>query len=626
MPRILTASASKIEGRDSDTRRRRTQPWQVSAFEYTRLVPELNYASRFYAKMLSRIRIYPALRDAQENLTAITEGLPVELLDRIQDPGGGRSTLLSQYGRLMFIAGEANLFGRRLDTPDERWSCVSSFEIEVEDDDSIKHTPVLGGKPTIYAKGEAIAYRLWSPSPERSGEAESTMRSSLEIAEELVILTKAVRATAVSRMLNGMIKVPAELSFGAEEVGTDDDPEANNFLADLIDHITGVIENAGSAEAATPFLAEGAEEYLAALEWVRMHDPQNDYMEQGLRKEAIERLAHGLDFPAEYLLSLGSVNHWSARAITHEMWRTHGAPVAEQFCDDLSEEYLRRALREANFPDWKQVVVAYDDALVVVPVDRTDDADRAADRGMLSDAGYRTMKGIEESLAPSEEEKRIYFAVKLRDPSFLKGTRYEVEVPEPADQPPGPQPSADEPRPTEDGPPNPGPGGVSREESRAAALNGAAYASLHRCREVAGARIRQGIRSTSRHSAELELLDGCKNEIAAAIIGQDKLAENDLAPPLELVRHGSSAFVALCEQWGIEETQAKALGQAIEVFAAKTLFVKEFPSFPSSFFAQVANASEVSAEIGEEGIVRRNNEAMARLERMLPSGVIVAKR
>lgn len=617
-PRILTASAMKAEPRDQDVVRRRSQPWQKSALEYAKIIPELNYASRFYSKMLSRIEIYPATRDELGSLTPINEGPPVDLLDRIQDPGGGRSTLLSQYGRLMFITGEGYLFGRNLTTDEERWSFVAMDELEMGDDGTIKHKFQNGPAPIEYKPAQAEAYRFWTPSPEKSGEAESPIRSVEMIAEELIILTKSVRATAVSRMIQGMLKVPSELSFGAEEAGTDDDPEQNTFLADLIDHILGIVENAGTAEAASPFLAEGALEYLAGLEWMKMHDPQTDYMEQGLRKEAIERMAHGLDFPAEYLLSFSDANHWVARAITHEMWRTHGAPLAEQFCDDLSEAYLRPALRDTKYEDWKSVVVAYDDAKVVVPVDTSEDADRAADRGMISFKGYRQKKSIDEDLAPNDLETRIYLALKLRNPAFLKGTKYEIDEPTPSAQPPGPQPSKDEPRPAEDGPPNPGPAGVSREESRAAALHGAAYAALHRCREIAGARIRQSVRSQSRQAPELEKLNGCKNTQAAAVLGQENLTARGLDPPGELVKGGAEAFVSICTEWGIDDTQAKALGQTIEVFASRTLFEPGLPAFPSGFFAQIARANEISHELGEEAIVARNNAAMERLQQMLP--------
>ena len=122
-----------MEPRDTESSRLATSDEQKKSFMYTKLIPELNYASRFYSKMLKRVRIYPALRDAQDQTKAIKEGPPVDLLDRIQDPGGGRSQILGSYGRLMFIAGEGVLFGRELETDDERWAFVSTSEVQEGD-------------------------------------------------------------------------------------------------------------------------------------------------------------------------------------------------------------------------------------------------------------------------------------------------------------------------------------------------------------------------------------------------------------------------------------------------------------------------------------------------------------
>lgn len=392
--RALTASAVKLEPKESTSTRRRSEAWQKRALFYVDNVPECNYASRFYARMLKRIHIFPAMREADDKLTPIESGLPVDLLDRIQDPGGGRSQLQGSYGRLMFVTGEGYLFGRDLGSEDEKWSFVWNEEIELGDGGEIVWKKDQSAVGITYSAGRAEAYRMWNPSPARSGLAESPMSSVLEVAEELLILTKGVRATAVSRMLNGMLKIPSEMSFGPAEPAVDEDSEANIFLADLIEHITGVVENAGTAEAAAPFIAEGASEFIEKLSWMPMHDPQTDYMERELRKEAVQRLAFGFDMPPEVLLGLADSNHWTGKQITSDMWRSHGAPVAEQFCDDLSEAYLRPALRAEEFTDWQKVVVAYDDADVVVSPDRSEDADKAYDRGALGYRGYRKLKGL----------------------------------------------------------------------------------------------------------------------------------------------------------------------------------------------------------------------------------------
>lgn len=589
--------------------------WQQKAFLFSKIIPELNYASRFYAKMLTKLRIYPAFRSSSDETVPITEGPPVDLLDRIQDPGGGRSGILSSYGRLMFIVGEGYLFGRDMGKDTERWAFVNTEEIQF-DGKEILWKPTSAGEPTRFSAQEAEAYRLWTPDPERSGEAESPMRAIIEIAQELDILTKAVASTAVSRMVNGILKVPAELSFGSDEPGVDEDPEANPFLADWIEHIIGIVENAGSPEAGAPFLAEGALEYLSGLEWMKTHDPATDYMEQAMRKEAIERAAMGMDLPPEILKGMASANHWGARQILHDTWRSHGSVVAEQFCDDIADAYLRPALREEKFERWREVVVAYDDSNVVVPPDRTDDADKAYDRGNVNDPGYRTMKGIAESMAPSDEEKRISLAIQLHEPALLKGTRFEIEEPQPAPMPPGPAPSTDAPADTEEGPPEPGPAGTSRQEARNAIIqvNGAGALALVRCREVAGAKIRQAIRTKSRGAVELGMIDGIPNADVACTLGEERIREMGLPQPLELVKSGTDGFRNLLTDWGFDRPQASVLAEMLLVFAGKTLYESKAPSLPAGFLAQVERLKELT----EEKVVRQNNDSLAMLEEMMP--------
>lgn len=588
----------KMEPGSSDFRRRQEWSWQRQAFHYINLIPELNYASRFYSKMLKKVRLYPAIRKPDDTLEAITQGPPVELLDQIQDPGGGRSQLLGMYGRLMFISGDGYLFGRNLGQNQERWSFVSAEEIELEKEAN------GGGKiiwrpeqdqegQTFQAGTEAVAYRMWTPSPQRSGEPDSPMRACQEIAEELIILTRAVRATAVSRMVNGILKVPAEISFGADD-GPDDDPEENPLLRDIIDHITGVIENAGSPEAASPFLAEGANEFLANLEWIKTHDPATDYMEQALRTEAVKRLSLGLDMPPEVLMGLANANHWVGRQIMLEQWRSHGSPVAEQFADDLSEAYLRPALAAIDtdtgspvYENWRQVVVAVDDSQVVVSPDRSQDADQAFDRGALGWGPYRKMKGIEEDAAPSLTEQKIYLAVKLRNPAFLKGTPFEVPDAPPR-TPPGPTPLPSSGLPADETPPDPNSNGVSRPENPAIhSILGAAEMALLRCREIAGSRIR------SRYGGEImQVIDGHPNTRVAEIVGSERLEALGCPDPLQLVSSGTDSFVLLLLQRGIHRSQADDLARTLRVHAAKTL-CDSTPDLSPGFVAQVEKLKEV---------------------------------
>ena len=102
-----------------------------------------------------------------------------------------------------------------------------------------------------------VGYRMWTPHPRHSDEPDSPVRAILDICEELLILTASVRGTAVSRMTNGLLLIPSELSFNAPEPLGDEDAENNIFLADMVEHIQNQIENPGSAEAKVPPLLDG---------------------------------------------------------------------------------------------------------------------------------------------------------------------------------------------------------------------------------------------------------------------------------------------------------------------------------------------------------------------------------
>ena len=596
-PRVLISSARLYESNRTAGTRRQAQPWQQRALDYYEQLGEIRYASQFYARMLSRIKIFPALIDEKGELTPIESGPPVDLLDRIQDPGGGRSQLQWSYGRLMFLTGEGVLFGSELQTEEESWRFLWIDEIKTDERSGVTYR----ADPAGVKLEEGVSYRMWKPAPRHSELSDSPVRSVQEICEELILLSKAVMATATTRMTNGLLLMPQEISPGAAEPVGDEDAENNPFLAALIDHFTGQIENPGSPEARVPPLVEGSYEYLDKIRWMQLHDPQTDYLEKELRTEAIKRLAIGLDFPPEVLLGMTDANHWTAKQVVHDMWRSHGAPVAEQFCDDLSEAYLRPALREDGFEDWDRVVISYDDADVVIAPDRSEDADRAAAVvGGIDTGYYREMKGIPESAAPNQEEIQLQIALHMKDPALLP-ERYlpegYVRQPKPAAKEPGPDPAPEDPQNAENGPPSPGTRDGSRQESRTASAKvlGAAEHALVRCREVAGARIRSYKKSCPDC---FDTVNGKPNSIVAAIMGPDQIIQLGAPDALKLVAGGTDTFKWLLADWGFPPTQAEALSEMVSVYAARTLYEMSPAPLSSGFAAHVERVMEVSDAMG----------------------------
>ena len=171
--------------------------------------------------------------------------------------------------------------------------------------------------------------------------------------------------------------------------------------------------------------------------------------------------------------------------------------MAERFADDLADSYLRPALRDEGYPDWQNVVIAYDDSQVVISPDRTEDADKALDRIAIGFEGYREMKGIAEDMAPSEEEQEFLASLKLRQPVELEDGELVIPQRGPVAQQNGNSP--------EDGPPAPTGGREgSRQETRTASADprgrlSGAHALPRTGRHKNPAQVR-GLRGGTRHS------------------------------------------------------------------------------------------------------------------------------
>lgn len=586
--RALTASGVRLRGaatRDSSYLNRISLPEQLRSLSYYDLIGEIRFASQFYAKLLSRVRYYPARQLEDGTTEPIESGAPVEILHRIQDPGGGRSRLQYDYGRMMFVTGEGVLF-----LHEERGIQTARFlwKDEVKrTDDGTRWQRVRSDQSAYTPPQEGEAYRFWTPHPRHSDEADWPLRSVMDIAEELLILTAAVRSTAVSRMTNGITILPSELSpnsYGApgdDAYLGDEDPESNPFMSDYIEHVSNQKENPGSAEAAMSFTLEGAYDYIDRVRWMATHDPQTDYMEKELRKEAVWRLAIGMDFPPEFLLGMTDANHWTARQVVYDMWRSYGTPVAERFADDVGDSYLRPLLEEEGYAGWEDVVVGYDDSKVVIPPDMTEIAKQALEMIAVGRSGYRALAGIDDKYAPDEDEEAFLASLKMRQAVDVENGEIVITQPGPTAENNGTDP--------ENGPPSPSGGReVSRQEARTASarIHGAAEMAIMRCRDLAGRRIRQRCE---------ECAQGSPASVVASVMGAEYVED-----PLKLVRGGADVFKAWLIERGFGVSQSTSLCDQLEVYAGRTLLDARCPELPSGFVAAIEQAREVSDALGAE--------------------------
>lgn len=548
----LTASGQLVRHGEATYLRRLVMPWQIRAFGYYDLLGEIKYASQFYSRALANLVLFAAEKDLETDELVPTENQDVkDALQRIKDPGGGgRSGLLADYGRLMFLVGEALLFvSKDAISHMEQWEMLSTDELRLLDGSYTRFMaptlPAMLFKPAPddafepVADNEAVAYRLHRRHPRFSAIADSTLEGALDICEELVLLTQVVRARARSRMATaGILFLDDRISTRPSQPTPDDDPLEDPFLEDLTEAVTSPITDEGTASAVVPLIArvkvpEGMK--LSDLVYhLQIVDPMQVYPETGLRTECIRRLAIVLDMPPEVLLGVATVNHWGAWMIDEQSWKVHLQPVAQGLVEDLTSAYLQPYLREQGIDDWDRYYVDYDASKVINHPDRTKDALALYGEGLLGDEAVRDAAGFDEEDAPTMAELARVIGTKVRDASLawygipsVKAGGIEPEAGEVVQggEVTSAPTSGSEGADTTKGPPSSGPNEPGDEQVLGAALvaaqiEGIAQFALLRTMEAAGSRLRTVCRKDGTLS---DMIDGQKNRDVAKTLGRARV-------------------------------------------------------------------------------------------------------
>lgn len=576
----LTASAERVTPEKATRYRRLNQAWQTEAFKWYRLLGECWYPAQFYAHALPNVRFYAGVRSPQGDIEELPpDDWASEQLDRIQDPGGGRSQLLEAFGRINFLAGDGYLVGT-LEDDDEGWEFLSASELraipgtrqfarveypgatpeELDSLDDDAYEPTADG---------VVAYRIWNRDPEYSVLADSPVRAVLPLYQQLWLAEMAVQARMQSRIANaGVILVSEDLSFGPADGQNDDDVKSDPAMERLTQVFVRSIREPGQASAVVPPIIRAPTEMIAndsVMRHVRFMDPTETYPEKDIREEIRNRIALGLDMPAEIMLGLADSNNWNAFQINEDSWNAHLKPVVVRFCDDLGRAFLRPLAKQEGKEYPGQLVVWFDESAVVNHPNRTEDVRQAYDAGVVSAEKYREVIGLTEEDKPTEEEHQEFLLIKLRgsaqadvvtgqDQGLPAGETPTVSTPNGTGPPPGPPP-----KPTQET--------LQNEDSTVTASAwveqavGAGELALQRCRSLAGSRIR---------SRRKDCPD-VPNGLLAAALGEESVT----FAPAELVAGGASEYVDWLLEAGVGETLARRIGVLVEKRAAATLYEPE---------------------------------------------------
>lgn len=543
---------------------RTTIRWQDDAWRYFDLLGPIKYASGFYAKIMRNVRFYVAEVDTNGDVKELTSGPFYDALAILSDPGGGRSALQSRYGAQRFIAGESYLVATRQENTEWRWEMLSNREIRVTNEGKYQRIRTRGATPvelteapvdaTTASPGEVRIYRLWRNHPEFSDEPDSPMQGVLDDCRELALAGRRVRSQLRSHLLNRILAVPSELVFAGQDDDEDEgDSQSSPFMRHLERLLTLVIDQEDSVQSVAPAIVHGDADDLKPDAFRLITLTEDDFATLGpVRKEAIERIAVGLDMPPEILLGLGKSNHWNAFEVDDQVWESHGRPVVEDFADELADIFIGPLLAAMDNPP--QIIVAADVSEIVNHPNRGRDAKDAHDRLAISDAKLRDVLGFDEGDAPDQAEYDRRVAL-WRKPSRANSDRIQGQA------------SLDE------------------------RVRGAVELAVRRSMEVAGSRVRSAAQRVPDLAAAIA---GAPDAAAIPrLLGRATVAALGNGTPMmdvDLTRGTTQGLRAQLGEWGVKAHVVDHLCTHVETHAAHVLFDEGPRDFPEALRILVEEA------------------------------------
>lgn len=458
----IVAAATVIEsaaGKDS-AKRRRSEDWQRRAWEFYDLVGEARQAARSVGDVFARVPWYVGVRvdptappvpladpndpafdeivralpeafwyTAEEALTA------TELLAELASPLGGQSEIRRQIGVSLFVPGECYLVGEENTDGDREWRIRSTEEIEFDWSSKQKTkggkerpTPWLrdpSGKRTGELDPDSPIIRIWRPHPRAQDIADSPMRASLEILEELVILTRAIKGSAISRIANaGIMFLPnAMRRLNSPQQADGQASRGDPVVADILEATQLAISDPASAAAQIPLMLwvdDNVYEKVAGTNPLLQWGHDIDEVAAAQRGELLARFANSIDWPAELLTGKAGLNHWTAWLLRDEAFQSNVEPLEVLACDAVTNAYLRPALEAEGISLPERFAVWYQPVGVVSDPDQGAKALQASEQLLISWERTRRDLGYSEDDAPSEEEMRQRIAISafIRNPAL----------------------------------------------------------------------------------------------------------------------------------------------------------------------------------------------------------------
>lgn len=444
---VIRAGASPIlkvgSGRATPIKR---EKWQDDAWDVYDLIGEIKQGTNFLADVCASTRVYIAVRPTSDE----SEPRPAEasdvgaaeaqaLLERMQagSVDGGVPGLIRETVINWKITGDGFVMAEQAKAPDpagktlaermgrpERWSILSVSECETEGEKGkIRETPGSDWREIklLPVDGQltddpdlTFLLRVWQRHPRYGGLADCMMRALLTESDELILLGRAIRGAALSRLAGaGILVIPQEYSFattGADEGDPTEDPEVDPLTRRLGQAMLNPIEDESSPDALVPIVLRAPADVMknAPIQHLTF-DRKMDETAAGNRAELLVRIGNSSDIPFEQVTGMSDVNHWGARQIDTATWGRYGHPTMRAIMEAWTMGIMMPMLDAAGVEAVaaQRLMFWFDPADAIVDPDESKTADELFDRLAISWEAYRQRKGAGEDEAPTPEEMQL---------------------------------------------------------------------------------------------------------------------------------------------------------------------------------------------------------------------------
>jgi len=415
-PNSLVASAARVRAGSGQgvMMRGQSSAWHLEAWEHYRNIGEFRYSCDWIGSMLSKALIHVTV-ETVDGIEKVTDGSALDYLSALFGNADGRAEMFRMVGIHMSVTGECYIVGYPDPDPfgdgEDKWEVTASTKCLRP---SVDHEPwsVNDVVLTDVNPDDVTAIRIWRPDPLQPRYSISPTRSVLSTLRQLHKLGQYISAQLDSRLAGaGILLMPDTMTLPPAPVAEGQSPlvkSANNadeLMSILMEAMTSSLIDQDSAAAKVPIVVTASAESIAAVKHLTFWSELDQHAAE-LRKEAIGRLALGMDVPPEVLQGASDSNHWSAWQADESAIKAHAEPLLKIITTALGSGYLRPLLSvDADYEGERLSAysIAADTSEMRLRPNRSKEAIELHALGVLSDEALLRECGFDPDDLPTTE-------------------------------------------------------------------------------------------------------------------------------------------------------------------------------------------------------------------------------